>query len=153
MTLLLALQLFALHATATAGGGCTRPADDGGDFDVVIIGSGAAGLQAAWYLQKEHPELRSTVLEKGSQVGAFWERFPRGGELISFNKRFNLYPDKEVALRWDWNSLLTGSVGTDFPFRNFSKRFYPLRSEVRVCSSSRNRSRREFVCCVSALVS
>ena len=37
---------------------------------------------------------------------------------------------QEVALRWDWNSLLTGSVGTELPFRNFSKRFYPLRSEM-----------------------
>ena len=82
------------------GAGCIRPDDSGEPFDVIVIGSGAAGLQAAWYLQRESSNLRSAVLEKGAEVGAFWQQFPRGGELISFNKRFNLYPDEEVALRW-----------------------------------------------------
>jgi hypothetical protein len=81
---------------STTDAGCVD-ADDGDAFDVVVVGSGAAGLQAAWYLQKE-TNLKAAVLEKGNDVGHFWQTFPRGGELISFNKRFNLYGDPEVKL-------------------------------------------------------
>ena len=78
-------------------------------FDVVVIGGGAAGLQAGVYLQEAG--LRHVVLERESEPGHFWRKFPRGGELISFNKRHTIYRDPEVNLRWDWNSLLTGDDG------------------------------------------
>ena len=48
------------------------------------------------------------MLDRASGAGDFWSTFPRSGQLISFNKRYTIYDDPEVNLRWDWNSLLTG---------------------------------------------
>lgn len=48
------------------------------------------------------------MLDRASSAGDFWSTFPRSGQLISFNKRYTIYDDAEVNLRWDWNSLLTG---------------------------------------------
>ena len=51
-----------------------EPGDD--VFDVVVIGGGAAGLQAGVYLQEAG--LRHVVLERESEPGHFWRKFPRG---------------------------------------------------------------------------
>lgn len=51
--------------------------------------------------------LSHVVLDRASSAGDFWSTFPRSGQLISFNKRYTIYDDPEVNLRWDWNSLLT----------------------------------------------
>ena len=97
----------ALAGWLALGLAAAEPGD--GVYDVVVIGGGAAGLQAGVYLQEAG--LRHVVLERESEPGHFWRKFPRGGELISFNKRHTIYKDKEVQLRWDWNSLLTGDDG------------------------------------------
>ena len=39
------------------------------DFDVAIIGAGAAGISHAYYLKQENPELRIAVFEKDSHIG------------------------------------------------------------------------------------
>jgi hypothetical protein len=47
------------------------------------------------------------VVDRAPSAGEFWGKYPRSGQLISFNKRWTIYDDPEVNLRWDWNSLLT----------------------------------------------
>ena len=62
------LLIAAAAAAASAEASCTRPEDTATEpLDVIIVGSGAAGLQGAWYFQKE-TDLRTAVLEKGTDV-------------------------------------------------------------------------------------
>jgi spermidine dehydrogenase len=44
-------------------------ADDGGEFDVVIIGSGLAGLSAAFYLTHRYPGAQILILEANNYAG------------------------------------------------------------------------------------
>jgi phytoene dehydrogenase-like protein len=44
-------------------------ADDGGDFDVIVIGTGLAGLSAAFYLLQERPQTRILLLEANDYAG------------------------------------------------------------------------------------
>lgn len=91
------------------------------DVDYLVIGGGPAGLQLGYYLQKHGCSY--AILESSDRVGAFFAKLPRNRQLISFNKRFNIYDDPEVLLRWDWNSLLTDDYS--FLFREYSKDLYP----------------------------
>ena len=40
------------------------------EFDVVVVGAGAAGLAAAIRLKQINPDIAVVVVEKGSEVGA-----------------------------------------------------------------------------------
>ena len=100
--------------------------EDSNEFDYIIIGGGPAGLQLAYFLSKS--ERSYLILERASTVGAFFERFPRSRSLISFNKKFSVYSDPELRLRWDWNSLLTDNY--EFPFTDFRDRLYPTAEEL-----------------------
>src|SRR5690349_20862838 len=40
------------------------------EFDVVVVGAGAAGLAAAIRLKQVNPDIAVVVVEKGSEVGA-----------------------------------------------------------------------------------
>jgi cation diffusion facilitator CzcD-associated flavoprotein CzcO len=92
----------------------------------LIVGAGAAGLQLAYFLQRSGtPHL---VLEAEAKVGAFWQRYPRSGRLISFNRVHSIYDDPEIRLRWDWNSLLT--EGYEALFCDYSTSLYPHVSEM-----------------------
>jgi spermidine dehydrogenase len=44
-------------------------ADDGGDFDVIVVGAGIAGLSSAFYLLRERPGTRILLLEAGGSPG------------------------------------------------------------------------------------
>ncbi len=44
-------------------------------FDVLIIGAGLSGIDAAWHLQKESPQRRYVVLEGRQRIGGTWDLF------------------------------------------------------------------------------
>ena len=49
--------------------------EDGGYFDVVIVGAGISGLGAAYRLTERNPQLSYTVLERREQIGGTWDLF------------------------------------------------------------------------------
>ena len=90
-------------------------------YDYIIIGAGPAGLQLGYYFQQNNIDY--LILEGGSSPGSSFKKFPRHGTLISINKIYTGYQDKEINLRWDWNSLLCDSE--DFDFKEYSKSYFP----------------------------
>ncbi|MEM6993462.1 MAG: NAD(P)-binding domain-containing protein [Myxococcota bacterium] len=94
--------------------------------DTIVLGGGAAGLQLGYFLGAAGRDF--CILERGRDVGSFWDRLPRNGKLISFNKVHSIYDDPEMLLRWDWNSLLTDYQHN---FRDYSQRLYPRASEMK----------------------
>ncbi|GHF78533.1 NAD(P)-binding domain-containing protein [Streptomyces thermodiastaticus] len=89
--------------------------------DYLIIGAGPAGLQLAALLERDGRDY--LVLEQGSGPGTFFTRFPRHRRLISINKVNTGYKDPELALRMDWNSLLTDDP--ELLFTRYSERYFP----------------------------
>jgi len=94
-------------------------------MDITIVGAGPAGLQLAYYLKKL--EITYQVIERNT-VASFFKTFPRDRKLISFNKKYSIYEDPEVNLRWDWNSLLTEDYSHNFA--DYSDAFYPAADEL-----------------------
>jgi thioredoxin reductase/extradiol dioxygenase family protein len=74
------------------------------DYFTTIVGAGPAGLQIAYYLQKNNQPY--VILEAADGAGARFREFPRHEILISINKVYTGTTDYEKHLRWDWNSLL-----------------------------------------------
>lgn len=93
-----------------------------GMIDYLIIGAGPAGLQLGYYLEKHGKNY--VILESGDVAGSFFKTHPRHGKLISINKVYTGYSDKEINLRWDWNSLLTED-DDECSFTSFSQRYFP----------------------------
>ncbi len=91
------------------------------EFDYLIIGAGPAGLQMGYYLEKANRNY--LILEAGETPGTSFNKFPRHGKLISINKVYTGYDDREINLRWDWNSLLSDSE--EMLFKHYSKRYFP----------------------------
>ncbi|MWD27559.1 NAD(P)-binding protein [Aquicoccus sp. SCR17] len=89
-------------------------------LDCVVVGSGPAGLQAAYFLKKRGHAVR--VLERGSRVSEFFRRFPRHRKLISINKVHTGLSNPDTRLRYDWNSLLSEE---GLEFRDYSRRYFP----------------------------
>ena len=73
------------------------------EYEYIIIGSGPAGLQCAYFLEK----FKKTylILEKTNEVGSFFKKYPIHRKLISINKVHTGEKEKEFNLRHDWNSL------------------------------------------------
>ncbi len=90
-------------------------------LDYIIIGAGPAGLQTAYYLQKNN--CKYILLEKAENAGDFFNTFPRHRKLISINKVYTGSDDHEINLRWDWNSLI--SDDESLRFKNYSKEYFP----------------------------
>jgi cation diffusion facilitator CzcD-associated flavoprotein CzcO len=49
--------------------------EDGGDFDVVIIGAGISGLGAAYRITERNPGISYIILERREQIGGTWDLF------------------------------------------------------------------------------
>ncbi len=44
-------------------------------FDVLIIGAGLSGIDAAWHLQKNNPKKSYVILENRERIGGTWDLF------------------------------------------------------------------------------
>jgi thioredoxin reductase len=94
---------------------------NGSRLEYLVIGGGPAGLQLGYFLQKAGRGY--LILETGSTPGTFFKKFPRHRQLISSNKVYTGFTDREKNLRWDWNSLLCDS--DELLFKHYSKRYFP----------------------------
>jgi thioredoxin reductase len=96
------------------------------ELDYLIIGSGPAGLQLGYYLEKNKKEY--LILETGTNNGTFFDIFPRNRRLISINKVFTGTKDYEFNLRFDWNSLLCDDE--EMLFKKYSQEYFPHAEEL-----------------------
>lgn len=90
-------------------------------YEYVIIGSGPAGLQAGYFLEKYKKDY--IILEKTNTSGDFFKKYPIHRKLISINKVHTGSNNKDFNLRHDWNSLL--SDDDSLLFKHYTKEFYP----------------------------
>jgi len=90
-------------------------------YEYVIIGSGPAGLQAGYFLEKYKKDY--IILEKSNTSGDFFKKYPIHRKLISINKVHTGSNNKDFNLRHDWNSLL--SDDDSLLFKHYTKEFYP----------------------------
>lgn len=95
------------------------------DVQFLIIGAGPAGLQLGYGLEKLGASYK--ILEASEGAGSFFRKMPRFRQLISFNKRCSIYDDPEIALRWDWNSLLCDG---QLQFPDYSTDLYPSADDM-----------------------
>src|SRR5436853_6120308 len=72
--------------------------------DYLIIGAGPAGIQLGYFFAKSGKDY--LILEAADSAGAFFEKYPRHRKLLSINKIYTGYQNRDVQLRYDWNSLL-----------------------------------------------
>ena len=66
------------------------------EHDYVIVGAGPAGLQAAYFLERDG---RDYVVLEADRPGSFFDRFPRHRMLISHNKVNTGFDDPEKKKR------------------------------------------------------
>ncbi|PKY00166.1 FAD/NAD(P)-binding domain-containing protein [Aspergillus campestris IBT 28561] len=72
------------------------------DYDVVIVGAGISGINAAYRLQSQFPNLRYAILEARTSLGGTWDLFRYPGirsdsDLFTFG--FEWYPwDQDCAI-------------------------------------------------------
>ncbi len=95
-------------------------------LDYLIIGAGPAGLQLGYFFEKLG--LDYLIIEAGEKAGTSFQQFPRHRTLISINKVYTGYENKDVNLRWDWNSLLNHS--DEMLFKNYSKKYFPKADDL-----------------------
>jgi thioredoxin reductase len=91
------------------------------EHDYLIIGAGPAGLQLGYFLEKNGRDY--LILEACESAGAFFEQYPRHRKLLSINKIHTGYVNRDIQLRYDWNSLLCEDERLQF--RNYSKQYFP----------------------------
>ncbi len=95
-------------------------------YDYIVLGAGPGGLQTGYYLSSK--KRKYLILEGTDSAGAFFKKFPRHDRLLSINKYFTGYHDKEKNLRWDWNSLL--SDNTDLLLSQYTRDYFPDKSTL-----------------------
>jgi thioredoxin reductase len=95
-------------------------------YKYIIIGAGPAGLQMAYFLQKLKADY--LVIEKNAKPGAFYAKFPIHRKLISINKKYNYFTEKEFNLRHDWNSLLNDDP--ELSFTRYSDELFPSADDL-----------------------
>ncbi|MGH3862996.1 NAD(P)-binding domain-containing protein [Actinokineospora sp.] len=99
----------------------TGPASDDHVHRYLIVGAGPGGLQLSYFLQQAGADY--VTLEREAIPGSFFTRYPRHRRLISLNKVHTGQKDPEIALRWDWNSLLNDDPDLLFP--RYSREYFP----------------------------
>jgi thioredoxin reductase len=92
----------------------------------LIVGAGPAGLQMAYFLQKNGRDY--VVLEKESTAGAFFASQPVHRNLLSINKKYNYFTEEEFNWRHDWNSLL--SHDPEMRFTKYSDDLFPQADDL-----------------------
>ncbi|CAM3406117.1 NAD(P)-binding domain-containing protein [Stackebrandtia soli] len=97
----------------------TEPTADR-QHEYIIIGAGPAGLQLAYFLDRAGLDY---VLLEANKVGHFFSELPRHRRLISNNKVHTGYDDRDMNLRWDWNSLLSENL--DHLFTEYTDEYFP----------------------------
>lgn len=90
------------------------------EVEYLVIGAGPAGLQLGYFLDRAK---RNYLILEANAPGHFFTTFPRHRKLISNNKVHTGYVDRELNLRWDWNSLLTDDER--LLFKHYSKEYFP----------------------------
>ncbi len=90
-------------------------------IDYLIVGAGPAGLQLGYFLEKSGKNY--LILETGEGAGNFFQKFPRHRKLISINKVYTGYKEREAQLRYDWHSLLCDD--DEISFTRYSRRYFP----------------------------
>ena len=86
-------------------------------YKYIIVGAGPAGLQLGYFFEKNNEDY--IILERNSDVGSFFKKYPKQRKLISINKKAKL-PVIKSKLRHDWNSLIN-----DDDFLLKSEDYYP----------------------------
>ncbi|MDH2429392.1 NAD(P)-binding domain-containing protein [Sphaerisporangium sp. TRM90804] len=104
----------------------TTTGPDGHVHRYLIIGAGPGGVQLSYYLQRTGADY--LTLEREDAPGAFFRRYPRHRKLISLNKVNIGQKDPEIALRWDWNSLLNDNPDLLFP--QYSREYFPRADDL-----------------------
>ena len=89
--------------------------------DYLVIGAGPSGLQLGYFFEKKGMDY--LILERNSDSGSFFKKYPRHRQLISINKVYTGYENDEINLRWDWNSLLSDTP--ELLFKEYSKDYFP----------------------------
>jgi thioredoxin reductase len=91
-----------------------------------IVGAGPGGIQFGHFLSNSRaPQLKDyLILERHSNAGSFFRKYPKNRELISINKRFHSRGHGiEYEFRQDWNSLIGRPEVT--PVVNRTDEFFP----------------------------
>jgi len=91
------------------------------NVDYLIIGAGPAGLQLAYFFEKNQRDY--LILERANNAGEFFKEYPRHRTLLSINKVYTGTNNPNANMRWDWNSLITDE--DSLLFKNYSKRYFP----------------------------
>jgi cation diffusion facilitator CzcD-associated flavoprotein CzcO len=77
------------------------------DCDVVVVGSGFAGIYALWQARQRGLSLRG--FERGSDVGGtwYWNTYPGARcDVESYNYAY--FFDKDIVRDWDWSDACAG---------------------------------------------
>lgn len=84
-------------------------------IDVVIIGSGIAGLTTAYYLQKNFPNLTYVIIEARSDLGGTWDQMKFPGvrsdtDMYNYGFTFNPWQGPIIAQGSDIKAYLTDTA-------------------------------------------
>ena len=83
--------------------------------DVVIVGSGIAGITTAYYLQKNHPNLTYVIIEARSDLGGTWDQMKFPGvrsdtDMYTYGFSFNPWQGPIIGQGRDIKAYLTDTA-------------------------------------------
>ena len=79
-----------------------RTFEDGACFDVLIVGAGISGIDAAYHLQQDHPERSFAMIERQAEFGGTWRTHKYPGirsdsDLHTFGFSWKPWKKKAIA--------------------------------------------------------